>query len=216
MFKSAMSLDGKVATQTGDSKWISGEQSRELVHRWRSEVDAICVGIGTALSDNPMLTARTGGDTRQPKRVIFDSQARLPHGSNLVRTAPETPLIVIVSRAAERAPCEALRAAGAELIVASGGTEAERVSDALTKLGDGGVQSLLLEGGSRLAGSFFDAGEIDEVRIFVAPIAVGGRGARVAVEGEGSDSIAESQHALAMEWQAVGEDLLIDARLKEW
>src|ERR671924_986205 len=94
IFKSAMSLDGRVATQTGDSKWISNERSRELVHRWRAEVDAICVGIGTALADDPLLTARTEGVTRQPTRVVFDSELRLPLESNLVRTAPEARLVV--------------------------------------------------------------------------------------------------------------------------
>ncbi len=216
VFKSAMSLDGKVATQTGDSKWISGEQSRALVHAWRSEVDAICIGIGTALADDPLLTARVENDARQPRRVVFDSQARLPLDSNLVKTAPEVPLIDVVSRAAERALCEALRAARVEVITGTGGTDSERVVDALEKLGEAGIHSLLLEGGPRLAGSFLDAGEVDEMRMFMAPIAVGGRSARVVFEGEGSDSIAQAQRALTMKSQMIGEDVLIEARLKEW
>lgn len=215
-FKSAMSLDGKVATQTGDSKWISGQESRQLVHRWRSEVDAVCIGIGTALADNPLLTARADPAGRQPRRIVFDSQARLPLDSNLVKTAPEVPLTVIVSRASERARCEALRAAGADVTAAAGGTEVERVIDALEKLGETGVQSVLLEGGPRLAGSFLDAGEVDEMRIFVAPFALGGRAARVPFEGEGSDSIAEAQRAVWLDSRMVGEDVLIEARLREW
>jgi diaminohydroxyphosphoribosylaminopyrimidine deaminase/5-amino-6-(5-phosphoribosylamino)uracil reductase len=216
MFKSAMSLDGKVATQAGDSKWISGEESRKLVHRWRADVDAICIGIGTALADDPLLTARTPEATRQPARVVFDSEARLPPDSQLMRTAHDVRLIVVTSRAADRARLEALKAAGAEVVVGAGGNEAERVADALDKLGALGIQSMLLEGGPRLAGSFFDAGEIDEMRIFIAPIAVGGRGARMAFEGEGSDSIAEARHALSMDVRRIGEDVLVCARLKEW
>ncbi len=216
IFKSAMSLDGKVATQTGDSKWISNERSREIVHRWRGEVDAICIGIGTALADDPLLTARTEGVTRQPTRVVFDSEARLPLGSNLVRTAPEAPLVIVASRAADRGRAEALRAAGAEVIAAAGGTDRARVSDGLEKLGAHGIHSMLLEGGPRLAGSFLDAREIDEMRLFIAPIAVGGRAARMPFEGEGSGLIADAQQAIALEVSMVDEDVLIEARLQEW
>jgi diaminohydroxyphosphoribosylaminopyrimidine deaminase / 5-amino-6-(5-phosphoribosylamino)uracil reductase len=216
IFKSAMSLDGKVATQTGDSKWISNEESRRIVHRWRGEVDAVCVGIGTALADDPLLTARGEGITRQPIRVIFDSEARLPLERQLVRTAPEVPLILVVSRAANRARLEALRAAGAEVVTAAGGTEKERALDGLQKLGSLGIQSMLLEGGPRLAGSFLDAQQVDEMRLFIAPIAVGGRAARVPFEGEGSDSIAKAQQALTMTVEMVDEDVLIKALLQEW
>jgi diaminohydroxyphosphoribosylaminopyrimidine deaminase / 5-amino-6-(5-phosphoribosylamino)uracil reductase len=216
MFKSAMSLDGHVATQTGDSKWISGEESRSLVHRWRADFDAVCIGIGTALADDPLLTARTPGVTRQPMRLVFDSEARLPTDSQLARTAPEAPLTVVASRAAGRSQLDRLKAAGVEVIVASGGTEAERVTDALDKLGAMGIQSVLLEGGPRLAGSFLDAGEVDEMRIFVAPIALGGRGARMSMEGEGADTIEHAQHADSMRVQTIGQDVLIEARLREW
>jgi diaminohydroxyphosphoribosylaminopyrimidine deaminase / 5-amino-6-(5-phosphoribosylamino)uracil reductase len=215
-FKSAMSLDGKVATQTGDSKWISSEESRSLVHRWRGELDAVCIGVGTALSDDPLLTARSGEATRQPRRVVFDSEARLPLDSALVRSASESPLIVVVSRACSRAAVDALRRAGAEIVTASGGNEQERVCDALQKLGELGIQSMLLEGGPRLAGAFLDAGEIDEVRLFVAPIALGGRSARAPLEGEGADSIAAGRRASDLTSERVGEDVLIQARLKEW
>jgi diaminohydroxyphosphoribosylaminopyrimidine deaminase/5-amino-6-(5-phosphoribosylamino)uracil reductase len=216
VFKSAMSLDGKVATQTGDSKWISGEQSRELVHRWRADVDAIVIGIGTALADDPLLTARTPEVTRQPARVVFDSEARLPAESQLARTAHDVRLIVVTSRAADRSRLEALRAAGAEIVVAAGGNEGERVTDALDKLGALGIHSALLEGGPRLAGSFLDAGEVDEMRIFIAPLALGGRLARVSLEGEGSDSVAEARHALSMDVHMSGDDVLLCATLEEW
>jgi diaminohydroxyphosphoribosylaminopyrimidine deaminase / 5-amino-6-(5-phosphoribosylamino)uracil reductase len=216
IFKSAMSLDGKVATQTGDSKWISNEQSREIVHHWRGEVDAVCVGIGTALADDPLLTARAEGVTRQPTRVVFDSEARLPHESNLIHTAPEVPLVVVVSRAAQRAQCDSLRASGAEVVVAAGANETERVVDGLQKLGALGIQSMLLEGGPRLAGAFLDAHEIDEMRIFIAPIAVGGRTAKALFEGEGSDLIADAQQAIAMTVEMVDEDVLVRAQMREW
>ena len=216
VFKSAMSLDGKVATQTGDSKWISNERSRQIVHRWRGEVDAVCIGIGTALADDPLLTARTEGVTRQPTRVVFDSEARLPLDSNLVRTAPEVPLVIVASRAAGRSHAESLRAAGAEVVVAAGGTERERVIDGLDKLGGLGITSMLLEGGPRLAGAFLDAHEIDEVRLFVAPIVVGGRSAPAAFEGEGTRMIADAQQAVSLDVEMIDQDVLITARLREW
>jgi diaminohydroxyphosphoribosylaminopyrimidine deaminase/5-amino-6-(5-phosphoribosylamino)uracil reductase len=216
VFKAAMSLDGKVATQGGDSKWISSEASRSLVHRWRGELDAVCIGVGTALADDPLLTARIGEATRQPRRVVFDSEARLPLDSALVRSAPEVPLIVVVSRACSRAAADSLKGAGAEIVTAAGGNEQERVCDALQKLGELDIQSMLLEGGPRLAGAFQDAGEIDEMRIFIAPIALGGRSARAPLEGEGVDSIAAGRPATGLTSERVGEDVLISATLKEW
>jgi diaminohydroxyphosphoribosylaminopyrimidine deaminase/5-amino-6-(5-phosphoribosylamino)uracil reductase len=219
MFKSAMTLDGKVATASGDSKWISGEPARALAHQWRSEVDAIVVGIGTALADDPQLTARlqTPQTTdRQPRRVVFDSLGRLPLDSRLVRAAREVPLTVVVSRAAPRAEVSALEAHGAEVIVAPGENEQARVVSALEQLGAEDVTSVMLEGGPRLAGTFYDAGEIDEVRLFLAPVILGGRTARATIEGEGVEQISDALRALSLHCDKVQEDLLVSARIHDW
>jgi diaminohydroxyphosphoribosylaminopyrimidine deaminase/5-amino-6-(5-phosphoribosylamino)uracil reductase len=220
LFKSAMTLDGKVATRTGDSKWISGEDSRALAHRWRASVDAVVVGIGTALADDPQLTARPGGlladPPYQPRRVVFDSLARLPIGSQLVAAADQIPLTIVVSRAAARADTDALEAAGVHVIVATGENEPARVRSALDQLGAIGVSSVLLEGGPHLAGAFLDAGEIDEIRLFLAPLLLGGSAARDPLEGEGVERISEALHALSFSCESVGGDLLISARLREW
>ena len=216
LFKSAMTLDGKVATSTGDSQWISGEQSRAMSHRWRAEVDAVAVGIGTALADDPLLTARIEGVARQPARVVFDSEARLPASSQLVRTAREVPLYIVSSRGASRASTDALEAAGVDVIVAPGENEGARVRSALSELGARGIQSLLLEGGPHLAGAFLDAGEIDEVRLFVAPMLVGGRHARAPLEGQGVEAIEAARRALTSEVERVHDDVLIRARMTEW
>jgi len=216
LFKSAMTLDGKVATRAGDSKWISGEQSRRLAHRWRADCDAVAVGIGTAIADDPQLTARIEGVARQPRHVVFDATARLPLDSQLLAAAPEIPLTVVVSRAAPRAATDALETHGAEVIVAAGEHEQARVCAALDQLGAAGVGSILLEGGPRLAGAFFDAGEIDELRLFLAPLVLGGRTARDPLEGEGVETISEALRALTLDCQRVGEDLLVSARLREW
>jgi diaminohydroxyphosphoribosylaminopyrimidine deaminase/5-amino-6-(5-phosphoribosylamino)uracil reductase len=215
LFKSAMTLDGKVATRAGDSKWISAPGSRELAHAWRAASDAVACGIGTALADDPLLTARIPEVERQPRRIVFDSFARLPAQSQLVATAHEAPLTVVVSRAAPRAATDALEAAGAEIVVATGGNEPERVRSALDQLGYAGVTSLLLEGGPRLAGAFFDAGEIDELRLFLAPLVIGGR-ARDPLEGEGVEEISEAVRALSLECEQLGDDVLVRARVKEW
>jgi len=220
-FKAAMTLDGKVATETGDSQWISGESSRALAHFWRAESDAVVVGIGTALADDPQLTARLdevpgAGEVRQPRRVVFDSMARLPLDSTLVSGAPDVPLTVVVSRAARRTATEALEMAGAEVITAAGENEPARVRSALDQLGAAGVGCVLLEGGPQLAGAFLDAGEIDELRLFLAPLILGGRQARDPLEGAGHEAIAEAVRALTLECESVGEDLLVSARLREW
>ncbi len=216
LFKSAMTLDGKVATSGGDSKWISSEQSRDLAHAWRAQADAVAVGIGTALTDDPRLTARIDGVKRQPRRVVFDSLARLSPDSQLVREARRVPLTVVVSRAAPRAATDTLETHGAEVLVAPGENETARVRSALTQLGDAGITSILLEGGPHIAGAFLDAGEIDEMRLFLAPIVLGGRTARSAVEGEGAEAIAGAVQALTLDTERIGGDVLIRARLKEW
>jgi diaminohydroxyphosphoribosylaminopyrimidine deaminase/5-amino-6-(5-phosphoribosylamino)uracil reductase len=216
LFKSAMTLDGKVATPTGDSKWISGDSSRELAHRWRATVGAVAVGIGTALADDPQLTARVEGVHRQPRRVVFDSTARLPLDSKLVAQAPEVPLTVVVTRAANRSQVGALETAGADIVVATGENEPSRVRSALAALGDDGVTAILLEGGPHLAGAFLDAGEIDEIRLFLAPLLIGGRQARDPLEGEGVEKISEALRALTLDCEKVADDLLISARLREW
>ena len=220
LFKSAMTLDGKVATRTGDSKWISGEDSRELAHQWRASVDAVVVGIGTALADDPQLTARPDGPLAQlgsqPRRVVFDSLARLPPSSQLVAATAEIPLTVVVSRAAARADTDALEAVGVQVIVATGENEPARVRSGLDQLGAQDVTSVLLEGGPHLAGAFLDAGEIDEIRLFLAPILLGGSAARDPLEGKGVERISEALRALTFDSESIGEDLLISARLREW
>ncbi|HJX33281.1 MAG TPA: bifunctional diaminohydroxyphosphoribosylaminopyrimidine deaminase/5-amino-6-(5-phosphoribosylamino)uracil reductase RibD, partial [Solirubrobacterales bacterium] len=185
--KMAMSLDGRTSTAPGDSPWISGEQSRTLVHRWRAESDAIAIGIGTALADDPLLTARDPATARQPTRVVFDSQARLPLDSQLLRTLDQSPVIVVTSPGADST---ALREAGAEIVVAEG------IVSALADLGRRNVTSLFLEGGPTLAAAFVDAGEVDEARTFVSPILLGGSSRLSALDG--------------------GGDTLITARFKEW
>jgi diaminohydroxyphosphoribosylaminopyrimidine deaminase/5-amino-6-(5-phosphoribosylamino)uracil reductase len=215
LLKSAVSLDGKVATATGESRWISGEASRALVHRWRAEADAICVGIGTALADDPLLTARAVEAPRQPARVVFDSQARLPLHSALVRSLDRASLYVVAAPAAPAERVAALREAGAEVVLADGDRPA-RVAAGLAELGRREITSVLLEGGPTLAGAFLDAGELDELRLFIAPLLIGGATAPALIAGAGFPVVEEAQRALAVDWERSGDDLLVRARMREW
>jgi diaminohydroxyphosphoribosylaminopyrimidine deaminase/5-amino-6-(5-phosphoribosylamino)uracil reductase len=208
--KSAVSIDGRVATASGESRWISGEASRELVHRWRSESDAVCVGIGTALADDPLLTARGVEVARQPARIVFDSSARLPLDSALVGSIAEAPLYVVAKPTAPADRVEDLSEAGVEVITCDG------VEAALAELGRRRITSVLLEGGPTLAGAFADAGELDELRLFLAPLVLGGEEAQPLLGGRGAPTIEAAQRALALDVERSGEDLLVRARMREW
>src|SRR5439155_5385784 len=186
------------------SQWISGEDSRARSHRWRAEADAIAIGIHTARADDPLLTARVEAVARQPRRVIFDSEASLQVDSRLVQTIDEAPVILVCSRAAKRTATSALEAAGVEIVVATGENEGARVLSALDELGSRDVQSLLLEGGPHLAGRFFDAGEFDELRLFVVPILASVRGARLPIECRGVVKIGAAWRALHTEIVLIG------------
>ncbi len=201
--KLAMSLDGQTTTPAGESPWISGPQSLELVHRWRAESDAIAVGIGTVLADDPLLTARPkssvatsagiadinrhGTDARQPIRVVFDRRARLPLDSQLMRTLDQSPVLVVTSQDADPPRLAALREAGAETLVADG------IDAALTELGRRGITSLFLEGGRTLAAAFAAEGQIDEARVFVAPVLLGGGKRTSAVGPDAADTLIETR-----------------------
>lgn len=188
--KLAMSLDGRTTTAEGDSPWISSPESRELVHRWRAESDAIAVGIGTVLADDPLLTARGSAAHRQPLRIVFDRRARLPLGSQMLQTLDLSPVVVAVAPDAASDRVAALRGAGAEILIAGD------VEVALSELGRRGVASLFLEGGRTLAAAFIEADQVDEARNFIAPILLsGGRHEPV-------------DRSL--------EDTLVTARFKEW
>jgi diaminohydroxyphosphoribosylaminopyrimidine deaminase/5-amino-6-(5-phosphoribosylamino)uracil reductase len=215
IMKSAVTLDGRVATAGGDSQWISSEESRLMSHRWRAQADAVCVGIGTALADDPRLTAREAGTLRQPTRVVFDSGARLPADSRLVESIPEAPLVMIASPEAPEVRVDALREAGADVVTCEG-EPAERVSAGLAELGRRDITSLLLEGGPTLAGAFLDAGEIDQLRLFIAPIVVGGMLARPLIAGNGAMMLPDATATKSMDWERSGDDLLVRARLSEW
>lgn len=227
VLKMAMSLDGQTTTAPGDSPWISGPESRDLVHRWRAESDAIAVGIGTALADDPLLTARAEG-ARQPLRVIFDSKVRLPLDSQLLQTLDQSPVLVIAAPDAPSDRISALENAGAEVLRTNG------IEPALRELGTRNVTSLFLEGGRTLASAFLLADQIDESRTFIAPMLLGQPNPVPRAGGTAGGTMSEEalatgrpggspavtgparQGALDSTVQQIGVDTLITARFKEW
>ena len=196
--KFAMSLDGKIATRTGDSKWVTGPEARSLVQQMRRETDAVMVGIKTVLADDPALTARdsTGRPlARQPLRVALDSHCRMPVESQLLHQPGQA--LVYTTAAAPAKNMRGLESTGAEVLTldatAVGQVCPERV---LADLGCRGVVHLLVEGGGLTLGSLFDAGLVDKVHAFVAPMIIGGLGAASPVEGSGAELMA---HAIRLE-----------------
>jgi diaminohydroxyphosphoribosylaminopyrimidine deaminase/5-amino-6-(5-phosphoribosylamino)uracil reductase len=212
--KVAMSLDGKVATRTGDARWISGPESRELTHRWRAEMDSVAVGSGTFTADDPRLTARIDGDARQPARVIFDTGPVVTPGAALFEDIDEAPVVIVAAERTPTASLEPLRDAGAAVIVSRGIDSTARFVDALDQLGEKGIASMLLEGGPTLAGVAVASGEVDRAEFFVAPMIVGG--GQGAVKGSGPELIRDAIRVPNLRVTRVGQDVLMSARLKEW
>ncbi len=210
--KWAMTLDGKIATAGGDSVWISGERSRALVHELRGRMDAIVVGIGTALADDPQLTARPPGP-RTPTRVVLDSAARLPLDGKLATTAREIPVWVAVTRRAPVERVEALRALGCEILDFPGEGPVP-VELLLGELGRRGATNLLVEGGSQVLGAFFEAGQVDEVEVYLAPLIEGGSHGFTPVAGSGVSKMTEALRLARQEINVVGSDVRVKGTLR--
>jgi diaminohydroxyphosphoribosylaminopyrimidine deaminase/5-amino-6-(5-phosphoribosylamino)uracil reductase len=218
--KWAMSLDGKIATASGDSRWISNETSRELVHRLRGRMDAIVVGSRTAALDDPLLTARPPGP-RTAARVVLDSKAALAANSQLVRTVREASLIVATSEAAPAENVRRLEEQGVEVLVLpskSAGLGAGQPESAidlgalLREFGRREFTNVLVEGGAKVLGSFFDNRQIDEFHVFIAPKILGGEQSPGAVGGAGLERVGLAGELRTMAVEALGGDVYINAR----
>ena len=211
--KWAMTLDGKIATCTGDSRWISCEISRDFVHRLRGRVDAVIVGIGTAQADNPLLTARPPGP-RTAVRIVLDSLGRLPLDSQLVQTAREIPVLVAVSPQAPSDRRNQLESHGCEVFECNGDSHAERLLALLDELGRRRMTNVLFEGGSKVFGTLFDHHLVDEVHVFIAPKIVGGDNGRTPVAGIGVECLAHAQGLRVIRCEKSGDDFYISGRLE--
>jgi len=209
--KWAMTIDGRIATVTGESKWISSEQSRRYVHRLRSRADAVVIGAGTAIADDPELTARSPRG-RNPVRVVLDSRARLPLGSRLVRTAGVSKVIVAVSPKAPDARIRQLSEAGCEIIVLSVDEHGRiNLSVLARELGRREMTNVLIEGGAEVFASAFECGLVDRVVVFVAPVIVGGTRAKGPVAGAGVERIGAGICLEEVRHRRIGSDVVIEA-----
>ncbi len=210
--KWAMSLDGKIATRTGESRWISGEMSRRIVHELRGRMDAIVVGRGTAERDDPLLTARPPGP-RTALRVVLDTRAKLSIKSQLIRSVSAGPLLAAVGREAAAADRDRLAAAGCEILVCEGENHAARLDALLLELGRRRMTNVLFEGGARVLGCLADAGAIDEVHVFAAPKIIGGKDSPSPVAGLGIADLFDAIKLDRLESRQLGEDVYIRARV---
>ena len=207
--KFAMSLDGKIATRTGDSKWITSEESRRYVHELRARSDAIMVGIGTVIADDPQLTARRPDGTplpRQPLRVVVDSSGRLPRDSTLLKQAGGT-LVTMANESENVRAC--LESVGAEVFAAAGVDGRVDLAGLLDELGHRDITSVFVEGGGALLGSLFDGGLVDRVVGFVAPVIIGGESALSPVGGEGAERMADTLRLSGVRVETFGDDVAV-------
>jgi diaminohydroxyphosphoribosylaminopyrimidine deaminase/5-amino-6-(5-phosphoribosylamino)uracil reductase len=217
--KAAMTLDGKIATASGKSKWITGEKARTHGMKLRQGSDGILVGINTILADNPSLTARTAQSQKQLRRIILDSMARTPLNAKVVSDEFAALTTIVVSKSAPKNRVAAL-AKKVNVIVAPTAGSKFKIQNSkldlcwlLEKLGAENVTSLLVEGGGEVNASFLSGGCAQRVAFFYAPKILGGRDARKAVAGEGAKSLADAIQLREMEWEKIGEDLLLTARV---
>ncbi|MCU1289023.1 MAG: Riboflavin biosynthesis protein RibD [Acidobacteria bacterium] len=203
--KMAISLDGRIATRTGDSRWITGEKSREKSQELRHEYDAIMVGANTVVVDNPSLTDRSGKKRRRKlARVVLDNSLKVSLNAQIVYTARDTPTILFTD-SSDTEKIKELKAEGVEVVqIAEGGRNLQGV---LYELGKRDLQSVLVEGGTMLAGAFNDAKLIDKVSFFIAPIVIGGKDAPTAIGGQGSQLLSTAIRLRDVETSKHDEDI---------
>ncbi len=215
-----MTADGKIATRTGSSSWITGREARGHVAHLRSTADAVLVGIGTVLADDPQLTARPeefgdvpDGPVHQPIRVVLDSEARIPHDCKLISgNLPGKTLLCTTDRA-PRERLHSLREVGVETLVVSSEDSKVNVCAALEALGARGITSVLAECGGQLSASLIAAGAVDKVTAFVAPKIAGGVTAPTPVEGVGIERMDEALQLRDPTWTVLGRDILLTGYL---
>jgi diaminohydroxyphosphoribosylaminopyrimidine deaminase/5-amino-6-(5-phosphoribosylamino)uracil reductase len=215
--KFAMSLDGKIATKTGDSRWISGEESRRYVQCLRHQMDAIMVGVNTIIADDPQLTARAGREggqaEKQPLRIIVDSKGRTLSTARVLHMPGKT--LIAVAREIEPAKAKALTQAGAEILRLPSKDRRVDLVELLRVLGKREVTSLLVEGGATLFGSLFEQDLVDKLLVFIAPIIIGGGEAKSSVGGKGVEKVAQAMSLTRVKVEKLGDDVLISGYVRK-
>lgn len=215
IMKTAMSLDGKIATVSGDSKWISSKKSRKRVHEIRDSVDAICVGINTVLRDNPRLTTRLSNrECKDATRIVLDSKARIPLDARILHLDSLAPTIIATTENASAEKLEQIKSTGAEVIVIPAFENRVDLSLLIKLLGKRNMLSVLIEGGGEINASALNFGVVDKVMYFIAPKIVGGLTAPSPVGGKGVDRICDAIKLCNIEMSKIGDDFLIEGYIE--
>lgn len=213
ILKWAQSLDGKLATRSGDSKWISGEASRGLAHRLRGRIDAVIVGVGTVLADDPLLTCRVGRPRRIAARIVLDPDLRTPPGARVLRTAGAVPTIIVTGAQRGRTrKANTLARRGAEILPLPGSKANFDLGRLLDELGRRGMTNVMVEGGGRTLGAFHDAALADEAIVFVSPRLIGGDNAPSALGGTGPDHMHDLRSPASIRVSRLGTDFVYHLR----
>jgi diaminohydroxyphosphoribosylaminopyrimidine deaminase/5-amino-6-(5-phosphoribosylamino)uracil reductase len=212
ILKVAATLDGKMATRNGDSKWISGEASRRFVHKLRDQVDGVMVGIGTVLKDDPLLTARIRGG-RDPYRIVLDSRLKVPEEAKVIGTSPSK-AIIATTELAPKDKIEKFEKRGVQVLVLDSKEGRVNLKSCLSKLGEIGMMNLLVEGGSQVNGSFLDEGLIDKLLLFLSPRLIGDHQALGIFGGRGVFILPKAIVLKEIKTKRLGEDILLEGYLE--
>lgn len=207
--KLAQSLDGKIATKTGDSKWISSPASRQIAQRLRSKHDAIMIGVNTLIRDNPSLSIR--GSSRQPVKIIVDSSLRTPANAKIFSKDSPGGVIIATTKKAPKSKEGLLKGKGADIIRVDYSIERVNLNSLISILSKRGIANILVEGGGELAASLFDNKLVDKIFLFIAPILIGGKDAVTSLEGKGIRKVEEALKLNSIKFKRVGKDFLIEA-----
>lgn len=213
VMKVAMSLDGKISTTTGQSKWISCDESRRYVHKLRSEVMSILVGINTVIKDNPMLDCRLE-NCKNPIRIIVDTTLKIPIDSKIVSSSKSIRTIVVTTEHANRNVMKLLEDKGVEILTVNLKNNLVDLKETINKLGELNIDSILIEGGSSLNFSAINENIVDKIQVYVAPIILGGESSKTPIGGQGVADIKEAFKLDKLEYKQVGSDILIEGYLK--
>lgn len=218
VMKTAMTLDGKIASKTGDSRWVSNEKSRAHVHQVRNELAGIMVGVDTVIADDPILTTRLeNGEGRNPVRIVVDSSARIPLGSKIINTADQAKTIVAVTEKADSIKIAEIQELGNAVLIVKSRNGRVDLTDLIVKLGETGIDGILLEGGATLNFSALEAGIVDEVMSFIAPKIIGGVSSKSPVGGEGIDKMKNAIELENIKIDQLGNDLMLTGKIiKSW
>lgn len=216
ILKTAMTLDGKIAAYTGDSKWVTNEFSRKYVHQLRHRLSGIMVGIGTILADDPLLTTRLEtGNGSDSTRIIVDSTARIPLEAKVLRVESKAKTVIAATELADKDKIKALKNMGIEIIITPLKNNRVDLTYLMKALGERGIDSVLLEGGSELNYSAIEEGIVDKVNAFIAPKIIGGRGAKTPIGGSGKAVMREAISIENLEVQRFGDDVMLEGYIKK-